>query len=73
MKKRRKLRLNRETLRQLDAGHLRAVAGGETEIEWQCETGPATGPETICNDTTCHHDTYLACETGPVLCGTYAC
>ena len=71
MKKRRKLRLNRETLRHLDARHLRGVAGGaETDIPWQCETGPETGPVTACNDTTTSDGT-LGCETGQVACNTY--
>ena len=53
MKKRqRKLRLNRQTLRHLDATHLQQVAGGdETAIPWQCETGPETGPVSACDDT----------------------
>ncbi len=51
-KNRRKLKLNRETIRNLDANHLQGVAGAGTEIPWQCETGPATGPATVCNDTT---------------------
>ena len=73
-KKRRKLKLNRQTVRNLNAGQLRFVAGGDSdvsEIPWQCETLP-TGPETICDDTTCEGSA-LGCETGAVACASVTC
>ena len=51
-KQRRKLRLNRETIRNLDANHLHNVAGGVWTDQPDCDTGgPETGDVTACNDT----------------------
>ena len=64
MKKRRKLRLSRETIRNLDANHLHNVFGGAFTDQPDCDTsGPETGPVTACNDTGTTGST-LGCETG---------
>ncbi len=70
-KNRKKLRLNRETLRNLDAGHLHAVAGGgETDIVWQCEGGPQSGDVNTCADTNpSGGDTSVGCGTASAVCG----
>ena len=73
MKKRhRRLTLNRETIRNLDANHLHNVVGGAFTDQPDCDThGPETGPDTCCNDTI--GPSTLQCDTGPVECHTGPC
>ncbi len=73
MKKRnRRLTLNRETIRNLDANHLHNVVGGAFTDHTDCDTqGPETGAETLCNDTTTTVGASIGgCGTVSVVCGT---
>lgn len=71
-KNRRRLKLNRETILNLDAGTLPLAAGGsDSVILWQCETGPHSGGATACGDTNpSGGDTSVGCGTASVGCPT---
>jgi hypothetical protein len=60
-KKHRKLRLNRETLRELESGDLRGVAGGATENPTRCDPNSNCVTCDACTETrTC--DTCRPCR-----------
>ncbi len=70
-KNRRKLTLNRETIRNLDANHLYNVVGGAFTDQPDCDTqGPETGDVSGCDDTVGTGASLVGCGTvsGAVNC-----